>query len=122
MIKKADWLSISHDRTVVILLILVGLSTLAVVVSSLVRIHFSDVQIPSRYSAYGTANIYRSYWYTLYMFPVFAVMAALINAYLAIKVHSINRMIAVGVLGIALIVSAVCLIVANSVFNLAPSV
>lgn len=122
MIKKADWLAISHDRTVVIMLLLLALATLAVIISSLLRIHISDVQIPSRYSAYGTANIYRSHWYTLYMFPIFALMTALINGYLAIKIHTINRMVSVGVLGVSLIVAVICLAVANAIFNLAPAV
>jgi hypothetical protein len=122
MIKKAEWLSISHDRTMVIMLITVVLATIAVVISSVLRIHFSDVQIPSRYSVFGTANIYRSHWYALYMFPLFAVLVALTNGYLAVKAHNINRMISVGALGISLIVMIICLAVAHAVFNLAPTV
>jgi len=122
MIKKADWLAISHDRTIVVMLLLVGLATAVVVISSLLRIHISDVQIPSRYSAYGTANIYRDHWYTLYMFPLFALLVMGINGYLSIKIHPINRMISVGVLGISLIIVVICVAVANAVFNLAPTV
>lgn len=122
MIKKADWLSISHDRTMVVVLIFVVLTTIVVVITSLLRIHVSDVQIPSRYSAYGTTNIYRSHWYLLYMFPLFAIMTTLINGYLSVKIHSINRMIAVGVLGIGLIITVICLAVSSAVYNLAPTV
>jgi hypothetical protein len=122
MIKKADWVAISGDRTIVILLVLLGLSVITAVVSSLLRIHVSDVQIPSRYSAYGTANIYRSHWYILYMFPLFAVLTASINAYLSVKIHSVNRMVAVGLLGLTLMIVALCLAVAHAVFNLAPTV
>lgn len=122
MIKKADWLAISHDRTVVIMLLLLALATIAVVISSLLRIHVSDVQIPSRYSAYGTANIYRNHWYLLYMFPIFAVMVSVLNSYLSIKIHPINRMISVGILGLSLAIAVICLAVANAVFNLAPTV
>ncbi len=122
MIKKADWLSISHDRTMVIMLVFLGLATVAVLISSLLRIHFSDVQIPSRYSAYGTANIYRSHWYMLYMFPLFALITAVLNTHLSIKIHSINRMVSIGILGVGLVVAVICLAVANAVFNLAPAV
>ncbi len=122
MIKKADWLAISHDRTMVIMLILMGMAVVAVVISSLLRIHVSDVQIPSRYSAYGTANIYRSHWYTLYMFPLFALLQAGINGYMSIKTHPVNRMISVGILVMSLIIAIICLAVSNAVFNLAPTV
>ena len=106
----------------VIMLVFVVLAAVSVVVSSLLRIHLSDVQIPSRYSAYGTANIYRSHWYILYMFPLFAVLITTINGYLSIKIHSVNRMISVGLLGLSLVVAVMCFAVANAVFNLAPTV
>lgn len=122
MIKKADWLAVARDRTVVVLLILLVIATLAVVASSLLRIHLSDVQIPSRYSAYGTANIYRDHWYMLYMFPLFAILTLLTNGYIAIKIHPINRMVSVGIIGATLIIAVICLTVANAIFNLAPTV
>ena len=122
MIKKADWLAVSRDRTVVVLMILLVIAVLTVVATSLLRIHVSDVQIPSRYSAYGTANIYRDHWYMLYMFPIFAIMTLLMNGYIAIKIHPINRMVSEGVLGVSLIIVVICLTVANAIFNLAPTV
>ena len=122
MIKKADWLAISHDRTAIILLVLVGLSLLTVVFSAIFRIHASDVQIPGRYSAYGTANIYRNQWYMLYAFPIFAVLVATINSYLSVKIHALNRLVSVGLLMFSLIIMVICIVVSNAIFNLAPSV
>src|SRR5688572_19837155 len=122
MIKKADWLAISRDRTAVVLLICMLMALASVVITAIFRIHASDVQIPGRYSAYGTANIYRNQWYTLYAFPLFALMVAGFNSFLAIKIHQINRLVGVGILGISLIVLILCLVVANAIFNLAPSI
>lgn len=122
MIKKADWLAISGDRSVMVLLVLTAVTLIIVVITSILRVHASDVQIPERYSVYGTANIYRNQWYLLYAFPLFAVLISVVNSYLSVKLHSINRMVGVGLLGITLIIMIICLVIANSIFNLAPSV
>jgi len=122
MIKKADWLGISHDRTAVIMLIFLGVGFVVVVISAIFRIHASDVQIPGRYSAYATANIYRNQWYMLYAFPLFALLLAGVNGFLAVKLHSVNRLMSVGILAFSLIIMAICVVVANAIFNLAPSV
>lgn len=122
MIKKADWLAISKDRTAVLLLLGLVLLVGGVVVSTLLRLHGSDVQIPVRYSGYGTANIYRDQWYTLYAFSVFAVLITTINALLAAKIHGIDRLVSLGLLGFTAFILITCIVVANAVFNLAPSV
>lgn len=122
MIKKADWLAISRDRSVIVLLLFIGLTLIAVVISALFRIHANDVQIPGRYSVYGSANIYRNQWYLLYAFPLFSLLIGVLNSYLAIKIYSLNRMVGVGILGATLIIIMTCFVVANSIFNLAPSV
>lgn len=122
MIKKSDWLAISHDRSVIVLLIATGLALIVVIITSLLRVHGSDVQIPGRYSVYGTANIYRNQWYLLYAFPLFALLTVLVNSYISIKLYTLNRMVGVGLLSITLIIVLTCLIVANSIFNLAPAV
>lgn len=122
MIKRADWLVIAKDRAAVMLLVVCGLATLAVVLSTIIRVHASDVQVPTRYSGYGTANIYRDQWYSLYMYPLLALLILAINGYLAIKIYQINRLIALGVLGYSLFIEVLCLVVANAIFNLAPSV
>ena len=122
MIKNAEWLAISKDRTMIVLLIAAALALLAVVLTSVLRIHISDVQIPSRYSAYGTSNIYRSQWYFLYSLPLFALLVFTLNGFLSIKIYPHSRLLGVVLLNLTLVLMIICLLVSNSIFNLAPAV
>lgn len=121
MIKRANLLELAKDRVAVLLLVIIFITTLLVVVTTIVRLNPSDVQIPIRFSAYGTANIYRNQWFTLYIFPVFAIIVSLLNTYLSVKIYSLNRFLTIGFLGVTVLITTVCLIVTNAVLNLAPS-
>lgn len=122
MIRRADLLAIAKDRTAVILLGATFVGLVFIILTTLLRVHASDVQVPIRYSEYGTANIYRDQWYVLYTFPIFALLVVLLNSALNIKIHQLNRMVGIGLMSLTLFLVIVCLVVANAIFNLAPSV
>lgn len=122
MMKKPEILALAKDRVAIILLLLIVVSTLTVVIVSLLRLHASDVQIPVRYTAFGTANIYRDQWYVLYIFPVFALLAAGFNTFISLKLYSLGRLASLGFMGLTVFLLVGCLVVTNAIFNLAPSV
>lgn len=100
----------------------IGLGVFTVIASALFRIHANDVQVPMRYSGYGAANIYRDQWYVLYIFPVFALLVGLLNSVLATKVYQISRQVSLGLMGVTVFLLVTCVVVANAIFNLAPSI
>ncbi|HSE28993.1 MAG TPA: hypothetical protein VLA77_00185 [Candidatus Saccharimonadales bacterium] len=122
MIKRAELLAIVKDRLMLGLIGLVVMMALITVLVTLIRLNASDVQIPIRYTDYGTANIYRNQWFALYIFPIFALVVAGVNAFIATKIYSLDRLIALSLLGITTFILVVGLIVTNSILNLAPSV
>ena len=104
------------------LLILVVLGAIALILTTVLRIHPSDIQVPVRFTGYGQSNIDRDLWYTQLSYAGFGVLLATINGFLAVKLHSSNRMMGLGLLGMTIFLLVLALIIANAVFNLAPSV
>lgn len=122
MIKKAELLAIVKDRLMLGLLGLTFVIVVTVVLVTLIRLNASDVQIPIRFSDYGTANIYRNQWFALYIFPIFALLVTALNAYVSTKIYTLDRLISLSFLGVTAFILTVCLVVTNSILNLAPSV
>ncbi|MGH7196161.1 MAG: hypothetical protein ACREGJ_00115 [Candidatus Saccharimonadales bacterium] len=122
MFKKADWLAIAKDRTAIILLIVLGIGTIAILITTAARLHISDVQVPVRYTGYGVTNLYRDKWYSLLTFSGFAVLIATLNTLIALKVYQLRRFMGLGLLALSIFLVIVGFIVTNAIFNLAPSV
>lgn len=122
MMKRADLLALAKDRTAVVLLLTTVVAAIVVVLVTVLRLHPSDVQIPIRYSAFGTANIYRDQWYALYVFPIFALLVAAINAWISIKLYNIERLASLGFMSLTVFLLITCLVVVTAIINLAPSI
>lgn len=122
MIKRADLLALAKDRMAIVLLLATAGGVVTIILVALLRLHSSDVQIPIRYTAFGTANIYRDQWYALYIFPVFAVLVATFNTIIAVKLYSLGRLAGIGFMGLTIFLLATSLVVTNAILNLAPSV
>jgi len=122
MFKKAEWLAIAKDRTAIILLIAAVVEVGIIIITTLVRLHSSDVQVPVRYTGYGSANIYRGQWFTIWQFAIFAVMITAINNFLAIKIYQMSKMAGRGIMSFTVFVLLTGIFVLNAIFNLTPSV
>ena len=122
MIKRAEWLLIAKDRAAVLLLAVMVIEVIIIIITTIVRLHASDVQVPTRYTAYGTANIYRGQWYSLWLFSAFAVLITLINGLLAVKTYQMDKVSGKGLIGFTIFILMIELFVVNAIFNLAPSV
>ena len=121
MIKRADWLLITKDRTAVVLGVVLVLWVVVVIATTMLRLHYSDIQVPVRYSGYGQNSIYRDQWYTQLAFAGFGVVLTTINVFLATKVYQLRRMLGLGFLAMSIFIALLTIIVSNAVFNLSQS-
>jgi hypothetical protein len=122
MIKRADWLAIGKDRAAVMLLFAVVVLVAAIIVTTILRVHITDIQIPARFTGYGPNNIYRDHWYAQLGYAGFGVLVGATNAFLAVKLYKVSRVLSLGFLGLTLLVMTVAIIIAIAIFNLTPVV
>jgi hypothetical protein len=121
MIKRADWLAIGKDRAAVLLLIGMVILAVVVIVTTVLRIHISDIQVPVRFTGYGQTNIYRDQWYNHLSYAAFAVLICGLNGFLAVKTYQINRMLSLGFLGLSVFLLILVVVISNAIFTLTPS-
>lgn len=119
MFKKRELIHFSRDRFAISLLVAFLLSMVFLLVMTALNIHVSDVQLPVRYSGYGSTFIYRDRWYSLLSFGLFAILVGGINGYLIIKLHAARRGLSLGFAMVSLTVGVIALVVAAAVFRLA---
>lgn len=122
MIKRPDWIALTKDRLAIILLIVMIIGAIAIIITTILRIHPSDIQIPVRFTGYGQSNIDRDQWYSQLSYGLFGVVLVAINGFLAIKLLNVNRMLGIGLMSMSIFLLVLSLIIANAIFNLAPSV
>lgn len=119
MFKKRELIQFSRDRMAMSLLIAFVLLMVLLLIWTIFNIHVSDVQLPVRYSGYGSTFIYRDRWYSLLSFALFAVLVGGVNSYLIVKLHSTRRGLSLGFALVSLTISIIALVVAAAVFRLA---
>lgn len=119
MFKKRELIQFSRDRLAISLLAAFLLSMVILLLVTLFNIHVSEVQLPVRFSDYGSTKIYRDQWYSLMSFGLFAVLVGGVNSYLIIKLHSIRRGLSLGLALVSVAIGVIALVVAAAVFRLA---
>lgn len=119
MLKKRELLLFTQDRLAMSLLLLMAVGALALIVMTILNVRVSDVQVPVRYSGYGFTNIYRDRWFVLIGFAIFPLLVLGVNGYLALKLRPENRNIAIGILGVSVLIIALAVVVSGAVFRLA---
>ncbi len=121
MIKRADWLAIGKDRAAILLLLALVVLAIVVIVTTFIRVHVSDVQLPVRYTGYGENNIYRDQWYTQLSYAGFAIIAGLANGFLAVKTYQVHRILSLGFLGLSIFVMILAFLIMSAIFKLTPN-
>lgn len=121
MIKKADWLVIGKDRVAVLLLVGLLAVSAVLILSVIIRLQPSDIQIPVRYTGFGQTFIYRDHWYTQYGYVGLTLLVTGLNGYIALKLYKIRRLLGLGLIGMSIFVLVFAAVVINAMFNLAPS-
>lgn len=99
-------------------LIILVLLALSILVLSALSIRPSDVQLPVRYSVFGSMTLYRDKWYYLLALPLFAIAVATFHAIVGSKLLPKSRYLAIGALVLGSVVLIVTFRVALAVFNL----
>jgi hypothetical protein len=122
MIRRADWLAITKDRMAIALLLLLSVIAIVIIITTILRVQHSDIQVPVRFTAYGTSNIERDQWYTQYSYIGFALVLLIGNVFLAVKLYQMNRLLSLGFLGLSIFLLVMAALIANATFNLAPTV
>lgn len=86
---------------------------------TILNIHVSEVQLPVRFSGYGSTSIYRDRWYSLLSFGLFAVLVGGVNSFLIVKLHAVRRGLSLGLSLVSVSMGLIALVVAAAVFRLA---
>jgi len=109
MNKEAITLSIKRvftDRPFMFLMAAVIITGLVYALSVAFNIHTSDVTVYTRYTAFGEAHFYKSYWQYLLTFVAYGVIVTAVHIALMVKFHNLERRqtaVIIGWLGIAIL-------------------
>lgn len=96
-----------RDRTFVLLWLSLLLLAGIVIIAGIFTIRPSDLQVPTRYSAFGITNFYRDKWYYALAFVLFAIFVAVMHGLVSLKLYIVKgRKLAVAFLGLSLVVMA----------------
>ncbi|MDX1765941.1 MAG: hypothetical protein R3313_03225 [Candidatus Saccharimonadales bacterium] len=110
--------SIFKDQQAVILMGIGTVMVLVLLIYSGLVIESRDLKVVVRFSDYTRTLSDKGEWFTLYIFPIFAVLAHFINSYLALKLHAIQRTLSVAVLSFNAVVLLFSIFVTIALLNL----
>lgn len=109
-----------RDRTMASLVAGVFLVGTVYSIYLLTSLEQSDLQVATRYTAFGDTHFYRSKWYYLLSFAAFAGTLSVLHVALAIKLYGMNRrQLAVALLGFTFLVFIIGWIIMQSVLQIA---
>jgi hypothetical protein len=108
-----------NDRLLLLLTIGSTILGLIIIVSSVLRLETSDVQLPVRYSEYGLTTLYREQWYYLLTFVGFGIVLLAHPLLTAKLLQQKSREYAVGFGMLSIIIGLTALLVTLAVFRVA---
>ena len=94
--EKKDFLrtplrTIAADRPFFAALIGVFVAGIIYMLAMGFTLHVRDVQVYVRYTAFGEAHFYKSYWYYLLSFVLFGALVMVVHIGLMVKLYSLQR-------------------------------
>lgn len=75
------------NRYLTVLCAIAILLALSLTIFILVRVHPSDLQLVTHYTAFGVTHLYRDQWFYLLNFIGFAVIVAFVNVAITIRIY-----------------------------------
>ena len=109
-----------RDRTMVSLVGALLLMGIAYGIYLALTLEPSDLQVATRYTAFGDTHFYRNKWYYLLSFALFGTALIGIHTALAIKLYGREqRSLAIALLGMTFILFTIGWILARSVLKIA---
>ncbi len=107
-----------RDRLLLILAIVTAGLALILILSSLLQIKPSDVQVPVRYSAYGVTNLYRDQWFYLISFIGAGLLLLLVHPLIILKLlQEKGREFALGFAVMSIAVAFIAVLLTLAVFR-----
>ena len=109
-----------RDRSWVIgALVLIALAFLLAVILAL-QIRPSELQLPVRYTSFGSTNFYRDKWYYLLSFVFFGIFVMLMNLAISLKLYEQKgRQLSILFLGLSAAIIVIAYFVISSLFRIA---
>ncbi|MCA9341705.1 hypothetical protein KC952_04225 [Candidatus Saccharibacteria bacterium] len=109
-----------NDKLVFRLCVVVAVIGLAAAISAIVRLHATDLQIATRYTAFGETQYYRNHWYYLTSVVIFIIMIAISHIVLVAKLlQQEMRNIAILLCYGTLFILLISVIMIHSIFSVA---
>jgi len=115
---KEEFTELFRDRTVTIALIVMFLLAVAMLIVAVLGFHYSDVQLPIRYSDFGTTNTYRDKWYYLLSFPLLTIVIVGLHPLIAARLLPKHRLVTIGFLILSSMTLLYGIVVTSAVLNL----
>lgn len=108
------------DRALLVLSLLLITMTVLYVAYTGLSIAPTELQVATRYTAFGDTQFYPSQWYYLVTFLAFAVIVTVGHIAIMVKLHSRNmRSLAVGVGALTLVLLVILFAITASVLGIA---
>jgi hypothetical protein len=108
------------DRAMMGFVALLFLMAMGYVVYVALALQPSDLQVATRYTAFGETHFYRSKWYYLLSFVLFGLVTAGVHIALAVKLYNRGqRPLAVSLIALTLLILVIGWIIARSVLGIA---
>lgn len=109
-----------RDRTVAWMAGSLLLMVLAYIIYMIIVLEPSDLQIATRYTAFGETHFYRNKWYYLLSFILFSVSVLGLHVALAIKLHARQqRSLAIALLALTAFTMIIGWLITKSVIQIA---
>lgn len=83
--------AVFQDRPYTVLIGFVLALCVILIIWCFTSVQQSDIQVVTRYTAFGNVHFYKSIWWHLYGFAVFAALVGTLHAAVMIRLHSMDR-------------------------------
>ena len=108
------------DRHLTVAVAALLLLTLLYVIYVTVAINPSELQVVSRYTAFGITNFYRDQWYYLFVFVGFGLVTLVLNTIITVKLLRIKgRSFGLVFAWLSVLIMLIAFLVARSILKLA---
>ncbi len=112
----------TRDKPAISLAIVSGVLAFANLVITLVRLRSNDFKVPVQYIVNDGSVLQRSSWFTLYSLALFSILSTAVIIFIAHKIHKGNRLFAIGILAVYVVVAIVAILVTNALLRLVSTV
>ncbi len=107
-----------RDRTLIILTFIGTVLALVIIISGILTIRPSDIQVPVRYSAYGATYLYREKWYYLLSFLAAGGLFLIMHPLITLKIwQEKGRDFAIGFSTLTLLVTFIGVLITSAVLR-----